>query len=378
MSVALESRAIQSSCGCDAFLFQAASFLTYPVCKSHELYRRSEITETLYPLASKIEIWARKFFLYIGILLSALIALVVSMPGIALRYIASSMQEEPFIYYKGEAQEIPLQSGEFSLLSWNICCVSGGYAISDGGVLPWTYRIDDVIKKIQAQKADVLCLYELFDADASFYLYEKLKHEYAHFYLNIGPRAVGVSSGMFVASKFPLDNPEFVPFPKEMLVGRTKNAEKGIFSFDVQNVARVFSTHLQHSEECAYPTSEEIDARKNQMEMVIERVNKVKNKCAIVTGDLNLDDQEYIHSKWSDPFQKGVTFIDQKTWGGDGFCAALMQKKSSGPLNLDHTMILKGSAKSITTFLVDANFDGKIFKQDALSDHSGLLSHIVI
>src|SRR5690606_8728250 len=112
-------------------------------------------------------------------------------------------------------------------------------------------------------------IYETFDTKSAFLLAEKLKEKgYTHFYFNIGPQALGVSSGIFVASKYEIGQPEFTRFPKETLVGRTKAAAKGIFAFDLKShgksFARIHATHLQHSEECSHPTQEERSGRERQ------------------------------------------------------------------------------------------------------------------
>ena len=67
------------------------------------------------------------------------------------------------------------------------------------------------------------------------------------------------------------------------------------------------------------------------------------------------------------------------SWDGDEFCAKLVRdKKVSGPLNLDHTLIKKGTAKKIETILVETGYDAKQLKKEALSDHKGLLSRITL
>jgi len=363
-----------------AAAFEAASYLTDPACKSHEFFRRLFVVDALNPTASKIEIWARQFFLLCGLVASLLVASVATLPGIVLRSVVAQLEITPFIHYRGKAAEQSLKNRMFSLFCWNACGVSGGYAISDGGVVPWAFRIDEVVQKVRDQDADVVCLYEIFDIQTALILYEKMKHEYAHFYFNIGPRAVGVSSGMFVASKFEIENPEFIAFPKETLVGRTKNAEKGLFAFDIKSedksFARIFTTHLQQSEECAYPTDEEKEARRQEMEIVMAKVDQVKNRAIVVAGDLNLDDEEYKASSWHTRFRKGDQFGEQKTWSGDEFCARMVGKRISPPLNLDHTMIVEGSAEGIVTTLVETNYNPAEFKEDVTSDHLGLYSVI--
>ncbi len=366
-------------------IFQAASYLTDPVCKAHECYRRIAVVSSLHPTAYPITNLIRKVILCVAMIGWTLTATVTTMPGIGLRALGSYLQTEPFICVKTSQQPKVLSSDRsFSLLSWNICCVGAGYTISDGGVVPWNSRIDKIIEKVIEKDADVNCLYETFDSKSAFYLCERLKqHGYNHFYFNIGPKAVGVSSGILVASKYSICNPEFTPFPLHSLVGRTKNAAKGVFSFDLQNggnpFARVYTTHLQHSEQAEFPTQEEVRARQKQMQIIIDKVRSVSNRCVVVTGDLNLDDTEYHNTRLSDHFHKGDRFGNgDRTWGGDQFCAQLMGKQGSGSLNLDHTMVVQGTARAIETTLIETGYDPAVFKESALSDHRGLFSKIAL
>lgn len=363
--------------------FRVASSLTDPVCKAHEFYRRAQTVQALHPAAAFASNTVRKICLYAGLMGWASLAVFTTVPGIALRWMAAQLQTQPFLHVRGEAAEKTLPSDRcFSLLSWNICCTAGGYPFSDAGVLPWSFRIDRIAEKIAERNADVNCLYESFDATSAFHLCKKLKEKgYTDFYFNIGPRAVGVSSGIFVASKYPISEAEFTPFPEETLVGRTKNASKGVFSFALQSegksFANIYTTHLQHSEQPQFSTQEERDGRKNQMKLIVEKMKKAKNLCTLLTGDLNLDDQEYNRSLWHRQFEKNDQFTGY-TWGGDAFSAQLVGKPISGPLNLDHTLHLKDSPGSIMTFLLDVGFDSKVLKEEALSDHAPLLSKVFV
>jgi hypothetical protein len=366
-----------------ATVFRLSSYLTDPVCKAHEFFRRISLVDVLNPSASKIANFWRRFCLTSGMIGCILLSVVSAPVGFALRATAAKLQKTPFIFY--QTPIAPKQLGHdrtFSLLSWNICCIGGGYAISDGGVMPWTDRIDKIADKILEKNADVNCIYETFDLESAFQLRDSLQEEgYTHFYYNISDRWKDVTSGIAVASKYKITNPEFAPFSLDSLVGRTKSAAKGVFAFDLESrgksFARIFATHLQHSELPEFPTIEEVDARKAQMQAIVEKVEKVRDKCLVVTGDLNLDDLEYQASVWSHRFDKGtLNYGSEKTWGGDGVCAMLVNKPISNPLNLDHTMIVKETAQSIDTQLVHVGFDGKVFNPDALSDHAGLFSKI--
>ncbi len=364
--------------------FQVASYLNDPLSKSHESFRRIYLVDFLNPTSNKTINFIRKFSLFTNIILFGSLAIFTTIPAVVLRYFGSNLQNKSFFHLKGKAQEKKLpKDNSFNILSWNVCCIGGGYSISDGGVLPWSERIDKIVDKIENTDADVNCLFEVYDIKSAILFYEKLKKKYSHFYFNIGQKTIGVSSGILIFSKYKIKNPLFIKFPKDYLVGRTKNVEKGIFAFDLidqeNNFARIFSTHLQHSEQPSFPTNEEKIARKKQMELIIEKIKEIKNKAIIVTGDLNLDDDEYQASLWSKNFIKKVAFRSPiYTWGGDHFCAKMVGKKVSLPLNLDHTLALKNANNSIKTSLIDVGYKDSEFRKDALSDHLGLLSRITI
>ncbi|MES2123008.1 MAG: endonuclease/exonuclease/phosphatase family protein [Chlamydiota bacterium] len=367
-------------------VFRLASLLTDPVCKVHELFRRYCLVDRVTPQASLVERVCNKVAICAAATAYAFIAAFTTIPAVAIRAIASRLQKDPYIYLGDQsvAKNLPLDR-QFTMLSWNVCLVKGGYTISDGGVSPAHTRIAAIAKKIIDTNADVTCLYEAYDVKDCMYLREQLKSQgYGHFYFNMGSKGVGPSSGIFVASKYSIANPEFTLFPKDTLVGRTKTAGKGVFSFDLEShgnsFARIHATHLQHSERSAFPTPEELNARKMEMDIIVDKVNHTQGKCSIVTGDLNLDDSEYYASDWAHRFSRGNCHFTEKTWGGDEFCALMTNKPISKPLNLDHTIVAidpqSPSRYSLDTRLIGTGYDPAVYKEGALalSDHDGLLS----
>ncbi len=81
---------------------------------------------------------------------------------------------------------------------------------------PWRDRLGALTALIRSTNADVVCLQEVHPDDAIQELYHALKDQYSYFYGAIGPRflgfdlsALGLPSGLFVASKYPVENPEF-------------------------------------------------------------------------------------------------------------------------------------------------------------------------
>ena len=365
--------------------FRLASSLTDPVCRAHERYRLIPLVDVLHPDGSRMGNRVRQCRLLAELCGYAVLAALVTIPGLILRHLASRLQKTPYLHLKSKGRAKTLGTDRaFSLLSWNVCCVGGGYPISDGGVMPWRARIEAIADTILRHSAEVVCLYEMFDSHAASYLADRLMQAgYVHCYHNIGPRALGVNSGILVASRYEVRTPECTLFPVETLVGRTKSAAKGLFAFDLESdgavFARVIATHLQHSEECMYPTREEQAARAAQMQIIMERIADRPALCTVVAGDLNLDDEEYRASPWRPHFHKGDRYHDpRRTWGGDAFCARLVGKRVSGALNLDHIMLVAGSGRGIETFLVDPGYDAERFRPGALSDHGALLSRIFV
>lgn len=363
-----------------AAAYLMASKLTDPLCNAHRLYRQILLVDPLYPDASSLEKYVRKSLLLLGSTANSFFSLFTTLPGIEIRLLANALEKKPYIYFAGDAQETKLNNQELSLLSWNICCVSAGYSITDAGVVPWPARMDKLIMAIRSQDADVICLYEIFDIQAAFRLFAGLKDRYSHFFFNIGPNCIGLSSGLFVASKAKIANPEFVAFPQESFDGRGKHCRKGFFSFDVLNDkeghARIFSTHLQHSEIPISPTPGEVAARKSEMELIVKHMQKANDKVCVLTGDLNLEERELFSSGWAKRFELAKLESKGFSWGGDGFCSALMGKPISPSMNLDHTLVLRKAGVALTVSFVETGFDGAVFNPAAISDHKGLLSII--
>ncbi len=171
------------------------------------------------------------------------------------RLIDLSEQREriPYRYLKGQAPEKTVAAGsEFTVLNLNTCFVPSRYPYLFGGVLlPWQERVSALADKILSADADVVCLQEVHAEDASQALFELLKDRYSHFYTAIGPRVLGFSleslglpSGLFVASKYPIERPQFTLFS---LSGVQMNY--GFFDFLISNgkdtMGHIYTTHMQ-------------------------------------------------------------------------------------------------------------------------------------
>ncbi|MBI5345744.1 MAG: hypothetical protein HZB76_01185, partial [Chlamydiae bacterium] len=362
-----------------------SSYLLDPFSNGYGLFRRIQVIDALHPKSFKIVNFVRKIFLALEILFLELGSIITTPLGIATKNLACYLHPKPF-HFLGNLKPKAI-SDNFSLRSSNLCGSDPAHCITDGGVMPWPFRIDHWIKKIREKSEDIVCLFEIFDIQIAEKLKNELKDKYAHFFFNMGPKVLGINSGIFVACKFDVLDFNFSPFPKNALVGRTKNVEKGFFRFETSN-AIIYASHLQHSEAPEHPTDEEIKARKVEMDIILDDMKKhIGDKPIILTGDLNLDDSEYNNSSWKKYFQRIPPAENYPSWGGDEFCAKLVGKNPSGPINLDYTLLLiKNPAteqainvgKILSTSLEQDGFNPKIFQDDPtiISDHKALCSEI--
>lgn len=171
--------------------------------------------------------------------------------------------------------------GKLTIVNWNVCFLPGQMPFLFGGIAPWEKRIDAAILLLKKVDADVICLQEVFERKAALRLYDALKDRYALFYYNISPRNlgldpqnIGLCSGLFVASKYPVENPRFEKFEKVV----QPYIDRGFFSFDIKGI-KVVTTHLEATLE---GIEEPAKARHCQLQQII------KQKPSIICGDLNI------------------------------------------------------------------------------------------
>ncbi len=353
--------------------FRLASLLTDPLCKAHEAYALTSVTQFMHPDSKWYLNKGRNTLLLIKAIFLTALALLTTVPGALLRCIGNQLQEKPFLSWSGpHAKELPCQRA-FTMSSWNVCCMVAGFAIGEN-LPPWKYRIDGIVRNILLKDSDVVCLYETFDTKAAFLISERLKEAGYHFgYFNIGSRALGVSSGLMVASKYKIVDPEFTPFPKDTLLGVSKFSSKGFFTFSLASrkapFARIITTHLQHSETAQHPTLEECGARRLEMDLIRAKALDAQSEhlATVVTGDLNLNDEEYVSLNLETSFNKG--YQDPR----NPFTFQGNLKQQTDPSNLDHVMAVRNNSiiDILTTVHQDDNYQCVDFPGQKLvySDH---------
>ncbi|MBX9923688.1 MAG: endonuclease/exonuclease/phosphatase family protein [Rhabdochlamydiaceae bacterium] len=423
--------------------YKLASYLTDPLCKAreysvraqilHELPPSPYILNSIDPLCSylkqmqlcddkwfdqeRIARFAERYFLIGNAAAFSLLAPASTLTAMILRNIVSNLESDPFIHYLGKLPEQELQNNAFSCMQWNICGIKAGYEIEEGAQMPIRdalvsfseTRIVKIANVIIQQDPDVLSLNEVFDIQDALYLIGALQNHYAHFIIQCGPRTTGVNSGLFFASKFAIRDLSFTPFSKDLLVGNAQYAEKGFLTVKIQDekgpIFTVISSHLQHSNEPQYPNTEEILARKKEMEVIFQRTFCNEKENVLITGDLNLDDEELYtsHPQMYEKLQKTVEYTsdfdeEKYTWLGDEWYINYGNRSStfsfipssgdktprrvSQGINLDHSMVKtlenKELSPCIYTYLKSTGYDPKKISRTSLSDHMILMSHITI
>ena len=109
----------------------------------------------------------------------------------------------------------------------------------------------------QGDSPDVICLQEVFDIDSTKILCKTLKHTYPYIIHSVAPNSTGLGSGLFFASKFPINEAQFQRFSNRK--GEDTLAHKGMLSAEItlgekdgkKVTTTIHSMHLQAKEDKA-------------------------------------------------------------------------------------------------------------------------------
>lgn len=413
--------------------YKIASYLTDPVCMAREYSVRLQILQDLPPSPAfersvesicsyirqmqqideswldqqKMARFAERCFLLGGFAFYSVLTPATALPAMLLRFVASNLENENFIHYRGLVPEKSFESGTLTHLHWNICGIKAGYEIEEGGQMPLHLgRIVEIAQKILFEDPDVICLNEVFDINDAIYFVEALKCRYAHFVIQCGSRTSGPNSGLFFATKFGVDKISFTPFPKEILVGNAKYSEKGFLIVKMEDrqgpIATMILSHLQHSNEPNFPTIEEEAARKRELDLILKQIDFTTDEHVILAGDLNLDDEEFlrIEPRYYSRFKKTRDYTsvfdeESKTWLGDQWyveygnrdftcsfisASGIRKRQVSEGMNLDHVLVKIPKEESlrpeIHTILKSTGYNPQKLSRASLSDHMILFSTI--
>ena len=329
-------------------MLRLSDYLSQPVYNMMKSCQMIRFTDAFYPDEGTVYKLARKVVYAVALVAWAITLLFSTLPALFFKVIASCMLDTSFLHARGAApvQKLEAKQRIFTLLTWNVCCLPGHSPAS--GIFPASERTCRIADKVIGQNADAVVLSEVFDSLTATTLSERLAgFGYTHFFSHVDKhkKLCGLPSGLFVASKFDVANPQFISFTKNNQI------ERGVFAFDLMSegsrFARICTTHLSGSDVPASPREEEIGIRQQQMETVLKQL-PAEPICTVLAGDLNLDDAEMGNAPWNNRFDTGKV-TGEKTWGGDRACVAVTGGRTSGPRNSDHAMLVKNGAATIRT-----------------------------
>src|SRR3990167_2792567 len=151
--------------GWDRAFLRISSKLTEPFCQVYHAVRYRLLapmdSSKFENCASKCNEIAVRIFILLGTLLGTFAFF--SMPmatasGIfmlgtaskASRAIGFSLQKSGFTHVQGKPDLVKwdLKNQPFKVMSWNVCGIGGGMSLDHGGVSHWSYRVDQITKKI--------------------------------------------------------------------------------------------------------------------------------------------------------------------------------------------------------------------------------------
>ncbi len=244
--------------------------------------------------------------------------------------ILSKEKTESFCQSKGLVAPIATETlSEVRVLTANIACFPGKLSYMFGGVAPWKDRIDGLLDIFRAANAQILCLQEVWDPEAMRAFADRLKNDYAFFVYDCGDPAgtvkvnkMGYSSGLFLASKMPLDTVVFSKFPRSLPEGSNRGMLIATCPVGQTHFALI-NTHLQHGDSRQLELSHEI--RKEQLLLCYATLQEQISKTlpgkswGCVAGDFNIDanSKEFQESGlsrlFSIPYAKQPS-LEKPTW----------------------------------------------------------------
>lgn len=226
-------------------------------------------------------------------------------------------QQNGYSYVRGQGVEID-PTDKVKVLTWNVCGAGGGIPIDHGGVVNWKHRFDAICAKIDEEKADVICLQEIYDEALWHALVERYQGSYAHFFGNFHASIsqnplgaiLGSPSGGMVFTKCKFDH-----FSVESFTNNDWSLNSSFATLDLANGLRLIGTHLIYNSE---------QKRVEQLGQILQRTSE-NLKPTVLVGDLNVPrsgagadtnalNESFDYRHQDDPqFTQKLTDFDPKT-----------------------------------------------------------------
>ncbi len=224
---------------------------------------------------------------------SILLAAVLFVPAFACYFLAACIGGGRFEHIKPESRTTFWQERSVKVMSLN-ACFQEPWSPLTGGVVPPFEPVGDCASRIAAvvnaiaQENPALYMGQEFEnlgaQDECIRLMQQKGFRY--FLRDLGSNdPVRNNSGLFVASKVPLQNVEFVPYPAEDRAGLAKWSGQGALTFTIsmqRRDLRLVNVHLNYGE------GQENQAARNR-QLTRHVIPLLKRGNSALFGDLNFD-----------------------------------------------------------------------------------------
>jgi endonuclease/exonuclease/phosphatase family metal-dependent hydrolase len=214
-------------------------------------------------------------------------------PSFACYSLAAFLGSERFDLIQPESAAPFWQERSIKVMSLNTCFQDPWSPLTGGVVTPFEpvgdslSRVASIVNAIAQENPAIFLGQEFENIDAQDESIRLLKEKGYHYFLrDLGSNdPIRNSSGLFVASKIPIENPQFVPYPAEDKAGLSKLSGQGALTFTVSTLngpLRLVNVHLNYGNEAA-----DQEARNRQLKNhVIPLLNRGPSA---LFGDLNFD-----------------------------------------------------------------------------------------
>ena len=289
--------------GWDRSFLKVSSYMAEPSCMIYGLLRYRLVAPLDPKKFENCDKRTQEVAFRVLIVLATVLAFPLVLGALALgavskifRSIGFFLQKGGYTYVQGARAEkiLDREDPRAKVTTWNICAVAAKMSLDHGGVIDWRKRLDGIVQKIRDEDADVLVLQEVYDIGCAELLAQKLLSDYAHFFIHLGPNALGSNGGCFVATKCAVHHFSHTSFKNNSWVLNRGFADLEIKADpdDTRGCIRVVGTHLIHGDNN--------ENRKEQIEQIVSYLEEKEDPMpTALVGDLNMErdaEGEYLNT----------------------------------------------------------------------------------
>jgi exonuclease III len=289
--------------GWDRTCLDISSRMAEPFCKAWELFRyrliapldpqkfdccRSRIREIAVRMIIVLGVGSVLYLCWTWPVVVLEAAVFLAVGSKVLRKVGFALQKDGYTHVRGCSSEKTLsRQKELKVMTWNVCGIGGGMSLDHGGVISWRLRLNGLVDAIKKEDPDVLVLNEIYDTAFAESLIDKLKNDYAHFFIHLGPNLFGSESGVMILSKCATHH-----FSNTSFINNDWTLNRGFAELEIKKspdeslpCARIIGTHLIHGDD-----PKNIHNRIVQIEQITNYLaTQNLSMPTILAGDLNMD-----------------------------------------------------------------------------------------